>query len=100
MSTNIDIRIQDADFDLAAEYQQLRKLTSAVGAVVTFCGLVRDLEKQSVINSLSLQHYPGMTEALLQDIVDQAEARWQLIGVTLIHRVGSYCPAIKLSLSV
>jgi len=93
VSTNIDIRIQDADFDLASEYQRLRKLTSAVGAVVTFCGLVRDLEKQSVINSLSLQHYPGMTESLLQDIVDQAEARWQLIGVTLIHRVGQLLPS-------
>ena len=93
MSTNIDIRIQDADFDLATEYQQLRELTSSVGAVVTFSGLVRDLEKKSVINSLSLQHYPGMTEALLQDIVDQAEARWQLIGVTLIHRVGQLLPS-------
>ena len=93
MSINIDIRIQDADFDLASEYQRLRKLTSAVGAVVTFCGLVRYLEKQSVINSLSLQHYPGMTESLLQDIVDQAEARWQLIGVTLIHRVGQLLPS-------
>ena len=58
MSTNIDIRIQDADFDLASEYQQLRELTPSVGAVVTFCGLVRDLEKQSVINYVPFVERP------------------------------------------
>lgn len=85
---NSTIRIQADDFDLAAEYDLLRQLDSAVGAVVTFTGLVRDLEKNASINSLTLQHYPGMTESLLQEIVDQAQQRWDLIGVTVIHRVG------------
>ncbi|MDG1307035.1 MAG: molybdopterin synthase catalytic subunit MoaE [Porticoccaceae bacterium] len=87
------IRIQTQDFDLAAEYQLLRQLKSSVGAVVTFSGLVRDLEQQNSINSLTLQHYAGMTESLLQDIVDQAEMRWDLIGITVIHRVGKLLPS-------
>jgi molybdopterin synthase catalytic subunit len=90
---NSTIRIQTDDFDLAAEYQLLRQLESAVGAVVTFAGLVRDLEKNTSIDSLTLQHYPGMTESLLQEIVDQAEVRWDLIGVTVIHRVGELLPS-------
>jgi molybdopterin synthase catalytic subunit len=86
------IRIQTHDFDLAQEYQQLRELSSTVGAVVTFTGLVRDFQFDSSIDSLSLQHYPGMTETLLQEIVDQANQRWQLIGGTVIHRVGELLP--------
>ena len=90
---NSTIRIQADDFDLAAEYDLLRQLDSAVGAVVIFTGLVRDLEKNASINSLTLQHYPGMTESLLQEIVDQAQQLWHLIGVTVIHRVGELLPS-------
>ena len=86
------IRIQTHDFDLAQEYQQLRELSTTVGAVVTFTGLVRDFELDASIDSLSLQHYPGMTETLLQEIVDQANKRWNLIGSTVIHRVGELLP--------
>ena len=90
---NSTIRIQAYDFDVAAEYELLRQFDSAVGTVVTFTGLVRDLEKNASINSLTLQHYPGMTESLLQEIVDQAQQRWDLIGVTVIHRVGELLPS-------
>ena len=94
------IRIQEQDFDLAEEYQLLRQTDSAVGAVVTFSGLVRDFEVSaegagSVMNSidsLSLQHYPGMTESLLEKIVEQANQRWNLIATTVIHRVGDLAP--------
>ena len=86
------IQIQPQDFDLTEEYQKLRELSSTVGAVVTFTGLVRDFEVDSSIDSLSLQHYPGMTETLLQEIVDQANKRWNLIGSTVIHRVGELLP--------
>ncbi len=86
------IRIQTHDFNLAEEYQLLRELSPAVGAVVTFAGLVRDFELDSSIDSLTLQHYPGMTENLLQEIVDQANQRWDLIAITLIHRVGELLP--------
>ena len=86
------IRIQTQDFDLAEEYQKLRELSSTVGAVVTFTGLVRDFEVDSSIDSLSLQHYSGMTETLLQEIIDQANKRWKLIGSSIIHRVGELQP--------
>lgn len=87
------LSIQTEDFDLATEYQSLRQLSSEVGAVVTFTGLVRDFEGQGSIDSLSLQHYPGMTEKLLQQIVDQANSRWQLLGTTVVHRVGKLLPS-------
>ena len=87
------IRIQTEDFDLAQEYQLLRGLSVTVGAVVAFSGLVRDMERESSIESLSLQHYPGMTENLLQEIIDQANIRWNLIGITVIHRVGRLMPS-------
>ena len=86
------LSIQTEDFDLAAEYQSLRQLSSTLGAVVTFTGLVRDFEGQGSIDSLSLQHYPGMTEKLLQAIVDQANSRWNLLGTSVIHRVGKLLP--------
>lgn len=102
------ISIQQQDFDLAEEYQLLRQSDSAVGAVVTFSGLVRDFEvdpevdsevdsqdqslTKSAIDLLSLQHYPGMTESLLEAIVEQANQRWNLIATTVIHRVGDLAP--------
>ena len=92
------LSIQTEDFDLAAEYQALRQLSSDVGAVVTFTGLVRDFEGQGSIDSLSLQHYPGMTEKLLQQIVDQANSRWQLLGTTVVHRVGKLLPSEQIVL--
>lgn len=109
----IRIRIQQQDFDLADEYRVLREIDSTVGAVVTFSGLVRDFEagaqeqiegpakdpakgqakqQKHSIDSLSLQHYPGMTESLLKDIVEAALNRWALLGVTVIHRVGKLLP--------
>jgi len=96
----VRIRIQQQDFDLAEEYQLLRQTDSVVGAVVTFAGLVRDFEVSAEghdslansIDSLSLQHYPGLTESLLQKIVEQANARWNLIATTVIHRVGDLAP--------
>ncbi len=98
------IRIQQQDFDLTEEYELLRQTDSAVGAVVTFSGLVRDFEVEAdvgvedvtcakkSIDSLSLQHYPGMTEKLLEAIVEQANTRWNLIATTVIHRVGDLAP--------
>jgi len=98
------IRIQQQDFDLAEEYELLRQTDSAVGAVVTFSGLVRDFEVEAdvgvedvtcakkSIDSLNLQHYPGMTEKLLEAIVEQANTRWNLIATTVIHRVGDLAP--------
>jgi molybdopterin synthase catalytic subunit len=85
--------VQSEDFDLADEYRRLCELDAAIGAVVTFCGLVRDCQEQARIDSLTLQHYPGMTEASLNKVVVAAEQRWPLHGVSVIHRVGALLPS-------
>lgn len=86
------IKVQQQDFDLGMEYQSLRARSQSPGAIVTFCGLVRDLSGTTSIIAMELEHYPGMTEKSLQSIADQARERWQLDQVTVIHRVGKLLP--------
>lgn len=86
------IAVQTDDFDLSNELQRLRDQQPAIGAVVSFVGLVRDLNDGKVIHNMELEHYPGMTEAALESIVAQAYQRWQLIDVSVIHRVGELQP--------
>jgi len=84
------IIIQQEDFDLHEEYQRLRQLRG--GAIVVFTGLVRDFDQAGQglpIDSLFLQHYPGMTERLLGEVADDAHSRWALLDITVIHRVGN-----------
>ena len=87
-----DIRVQEADFDLSRELAALRAGDGRVGAVVSFVGTVRDLNEGSAVSEMELEHYPGMTEKALEDIVAQARARWPLFGVQVIHRVGPLQP--------
>ena len=87
-----DIRVQTADFDLSRELASLRAGAGRVGAVVSFVGTVRDLNEGSAVSEMELEHYPGMTEMALEDIVAQARARWPLFGVLVIHRVGPLAP--------
>ena len=84
------IRIQKEDFDLTDEIKLLRDVPKGEvpGAVVTFTGIVRDLYQDKNIISLTLEHYPGMTEQELNRILDEAKSRWPLGKVTVIHRVG------------
>ncbi len=81
------IAVQTDDFDLAHEYQCLRA-DSGTGAIVTFCGLVRDINDGKDVTGLFLEHYPGMTEKTLEAIADEAAERWPLQTVRVIHRVG------------
>ena len=87
-----NIRVQTEDFDLALEQKRLREVSPNVGSIVTFTGLVRDYEEHRNIDCLSIQHYPKMTEKLLKEIVNEANLRWDLLGTTVIHRVGSLSP--------
>jgi len=82
------IAVQSDDFSVAAEYAKLCENNSSDGAVVTFAGLVRDLNQGQRITSLTLEHYPAMTEKALQEIVHDARKRWQLGRVRMIHRIG------------
>ncbi|HCH33085.1 MAG TPA: hypothetical protein DE045_09085 [Oceanospirillaceae bacterium] len=82
------IVIQEADFDINHHYQSLLQINPAgTGAAVLFVGLVRDLDDAHV-EAMQLDHYPGMTETCLQQIVTRAHQRWPLEGVHLVHRVG------------
>jgi len=86
------IRIQAADFDIAAVNRELLAGHSDVGAIASFIGLVRDLEDDP-LQQMTLEHYPGMTEKALQEIAEKALARWQLVDLAIIHRIGALRPA-------
>ena len=86
------IRIQEADFDLSAEVAKLRKDDPRVGAVVSFVGTVRDMNDGTQVKGMMLEHYPGMTEEALQEIITQARGRWDIYKTLVIHRVGPLLP--------
>ena len=86
------VRVQTEDFDLTTEVAQLRKDSPKVGAVVTFVGTVRDLNEGEHVAEMALEHYPGMTEKSLEDILVQAKSRWDLFDALVIHRVGPLQP--------
>lgn len=81
------VSVQEQDFSLAQEYAALAEGTEA-GAVVTFVGKVRDMNLGDHVTGLHLEHYPGMTEKALLEICDQAQHRWPLLKIRVIHRVG------------
>lgn len=97
---NSSIRIQEGDFDLSAEIAALRKGDPRVGAVVTFLGTVRDMNDGSQVKGMTLEHYPGMTEKALQEILEQAKARWDIYQTLVIHRVGPLLPEDQIVLVV
>ena len=80
--------VQQADFCIADEYQHLSQDNSD-GALVTFVGKVRDFNDGIQVNQLSLEHYPGMTEKVLEQLAAQARKRWDVNHITIIHRVGT-----------
>lgn len=83
----LKISVQFADFSLKHEAEALR-LDNGVGAIVTFSGLVRDMHGNQAVTGLFLEHYPGMTEKSLQAIAAEAQSRWPLLALTIIHRIG------------
>jgi molybdopterin synthase catalytic subunit len=92
MTTPVTIRIQPADFDIAAEIAHLTKARHEVGAVVSFSGICRGGEGKDAIDAMTLEHYPGMAEAEIGRHVSEAVSRWPLTGVTVIHRYGRVVP--------
>jgi molybdopterin synthase catalytic subunit len=92
------VRIQEQDFDVSCELAALRAGDKRVGAVATFVGVVRDLNDASQVNMLTLEHYPGMTEKALAQIVDDAKQRWDIYDALIIHRVGALRPSDQIVL--
>lgn len=92
------VRVQEADFDTGRELESLTHGRTDVGALASFTGLVRDANDGSAVHSMTLEHYPGMTEKALADICAQAHARWNLIDTLVIHRVGALKPGDRIVL--
>ncbi len=86
------VRLQREPFDPAAEAAKLKRGRADVGAVVSFTGVCRGAEAGEPIKSLTLEHYPGMAEAEIERHVSEAQQRWPLMGVTVIHRYGRITP--------
>jgi molybdopterin synthase catalytic subunit len=92
------VRIQEQDFDVSSELAALRAGDKRVGAVASFVGVVRDLNDASRVSTLTLEHYPGMTEKALTQIVDDAKRRWDIYEALVIHRVGPLSPSDQIVL--
>jgi molybdopterin synthase catalytic subunit len=86
------VRVQEADFDISAEVAALRADNPKVGAVACFIGTVRDLNEGRAVETMELEHYPGMTENSLQKIAEDARERWPGSDVLIVHRVGKLLP--------
>ncbi len=85
------IAVQSEDFDVAKCYQSLREQSKNIGAIVTFTGLVRDFADHS-LQSLTLEHYPGMAEKVLNNIADEAIHRFSIEAISITHRYGELTP--------
>jgi molybdopterin synthase catalytic subunit len=90
--------VQREDFDVGAEVARLRAHDRRVGAVAVFVGTVRDVNDAAQVRTLTLEHYPGMTEKALADIESQARARFDILDVRIVHRVGELAPSDQIVL--
>jgi molybdopterin synthase catalytic subunit len=94
------VRVQHEDFDVGAEIARLRAGNPKVGAVASFVGVVRDLNEGADVATMTLEHYPAMTEKALAGIVEQAKSRWDLYDALVIHRIGELRPTDQIVLVV
>ncbi len=92
------IRIQADDFDLTHEQSLIRERHRHVGAIASFVGVVRDINDGQGVSAMTLEHYPGMTEKALTNIVGDAASRWNVIDATVIHRIGTMQPTDQIVL--
>ena len=92
------VKVQEADFDVGAELATLRAGDARVGALASCLGLVRDMNDGSSVSEMTLEHYPGMTEKALEEIVVEARGRWDIYDALVIHRVGPLKPCDQIVL--
>ncbi|MGD9786475.1 MAG: molybdopterin synthase catalytic subunit MoaE [Sulfuricellaceae bacterium] len=92
------VRVQEADFDFGAEIAAFRADNPKIGAVASFLGLVRDVNDEAAVREMTLEHYPGMTEKALEEIVAEAKGRWDIFDALVIHRVGPLRPCDQIVL--
>lgn len=94
----VSVSVQSEDFDINAEIEALRRGNLGVGAIVTFTGTVRDIG--GTLKTMTLEHYPGMTESELERIAQEAEKKWPLFGSRVIHRYGDLAPGDNIVLVI
>ena len=92
------VSIRADDFDLGAEVAALRAGDGGVGAVVAFIGTVRDRNDSAPVQSLELEHYPGMTESAIEAMIDEAMRRFEIRAARVVHRVGALAPSAQIVL--
>lgn len=97
---SVTVRVQAEDFDAGLEINRMRLSRADTGAVAAFIGQVRDLNDGSSVSSLTLEHYPGMTEKALENIVEQAKQRWDIFDALIVHRVGILKPTDQIVLVI
>jgi molybdopterin synthase catalytic subunit len=96
----VTVRIQIEDFDAGAEIAALRRGNPKVGGVASFIGVVRDVNEGDAVAEMTLEHYPGMTEKAIEEIIGQAKGRWKIYEVLVIHRVGRLKPTDQIVLVI
>ena len=94
------VRVQREDFDAGAEIARLRAADPKIGAVAAFIGIARDVNDGETVGTLTLEHYPGMTEKALEGICAQARERWKVADVLVVHRIGELWPTDQIVLVV
>ncbi len=94
------IRVQEEDFDIGSEIKKLTGKNHNIGAVASFLGLVRDIASDEEISAMTLEHYPGMTEKMLEEIEVEANNRWDLDATLIIHRYGRMEPGEQIVLVI
>lgn len=92
MPAYLSVRVQSEPFNQATEYNTIQESCLHAGAIVSFCGLVRDQNLQQPVTELFLQHYEGMTESLIEELCSEAIEKWSLDGAHVVHRVGALKP--------
>ena len=90
--------IQQEDFDVSIELAAMREQNPEVGAIASFVGVMRDINNDQQVSTMELEHYPGMTETSITEIIDDAAERWQLISAKVIHRIGLLLPTDQIVL--
>ncbi len=94
------VRVQHEDFDVGAEIAAMRAGCPEIGAVACFVGTVRDVNEGTGVHTMTLEHYPGMTERSLEEICEQARGRWRLVDALVVHRYGELRPTDQIVLVV
>ena len=94
------VRVQTGDFDVGAEMAAMRRGNPKIGAIASFVGVVRDLNEGADVAEMTLEHYPGMTEKALGEILAEARARWDIYDALIVHRVGTLKPTDQIVLVV